>query len=94
MFCDGCKQELEEKLFLMNQKKCYKCIYKEKLELSKKKSNFLRCKNCKKRFLLKKGGRRSHCSQECATAYWKRQQREFWARKAQRDYPMSNLSGY
>jgi hypothetical protein len=91
MYCSGCNQELSDSFFLKNQSKCYKCIYKEKKILLLPKTPKKRCQNCNKYFLLEKGfnKRKIYCSKECATIYWKKQQKNYWTRKIQRDYQIN-----
>jgi hypothetical protein len=87
MKCNSCKLDLLITDFINNQKFCYHCIYRIKLEKSgqkrTRKSHF--CRNCGKEVIqkenLKKRQRTVFCSSECAGWGHKKQVNNHWTRK-------------
>ena len=61
MICECCCNDLESKDFINKNKKCYRCVYAEKINKTIKKIK--KCKWCEKEYIL---GRRLYCSSECA----------------------------
>lgn len=86
MICDNCKTERQDNDFIYNQKFCYHCEYRIKLEKSlenhiTKKFN---CRTCGKEFFklkdLKKRQRDVYCSPKCALDGHKKQNDDHWTK--------------
>ncbi len=85
MICNDCKNESDIKDFFGNTK-CYKCVFKDKINLIKSlnKKNQLSniCKICNSK--LPKG-RRTLCSKPCEIADRDLRQKKYWARQVKID---------
>jgi endogenous inhibitor of DNA gyrase (YacG/DUF329 family) len=72
MKCEKCLFEREDRDFFKKQTICYRCVYKEKIEMYTKKLNIRKnhCRICKKEINFeqnaKKRQRNIFCSPECA----------------------------
>src|SRR5690349_7751347 len=87
MICTDCKQDCHPEDFILGFSKCYKCLYKEKLnrtnEAKIRKKNL--CRICQKEVVykqgLKKRQRNVFCSPECALQGQKEGNDNHWTRK-------------
>ena len=96
MFCDGGQKEWEEKDFIEGRMRCYKCVYKEKLEIIKNRPKVRRrktqyCRKCGNEIAfdeqLKKRQRNIYCSPECAKLGHQEQNGNFWTTKLRKTFP-------
>jgi len=88
MICDSCKIDRLVTDFINNQKFCYHCVYRIKLEKSteKRTPKPLLCRTCGKEVIRlenqKKRQRTVFCSCECAEKGHKEKIKNYWTRKA------------
>jgi hypothetical protein len=73
MFCKGCEKELDNKDFLPQQEKCFKCVYKQKTGTDKASK---KCKHCGCSIFAKR--RISYCSEECSRIGTKNLRQNLW----------------
>ena len=71
MKCPKCKEVRDKKDFF-GKKKCYKCIYKEKILLL---SRFRKCKMCGKQLQKDKW---AYCGNKCSVAGKIKHRLEYW----------------
>ena len=72
MICCQCKEDRNENDFLLENKSCYKCVYKKKLgkiKITRK------CRVCNE---LLAGNKWAYCSDECSSAGWAKQKKDYW----------------
>jgi hypothetical protein len=89
MICENCKNEREQKDFLLNQPYCCRCMYELKLKAYKKRISSEKqhkiCRNCNKEFGfdkdLKQRQRDVYCSLECALKGHIEIRNNYWTRK-------------
>lgn len=74
--CGRCGECREEKDFLMGDKKCYKCVYKEKEESGLTKLKKHLCRQCQ----LVLDSARLYCSEECEYLWKKKQKASHWTK--------------
>jgi hypothetical protein len=77
MFCTSCKKEKDDKDFFIDSKKCYKCIYNEKVSKMKKITLPTYCKMCNE---LCGDKRWVYCSDECGQMGKKEHGKHYWIR--------------
>ena len=98
MICDNCKIERLVSDFINNQKFCYRCEYRKKLEklTGKQAQKINKCRMCSKEIFhkenLKKRQRSVFCSRECALKGHKELSRNHWTRKGKTDVVMNIAS--
>jgi hypothetical protein len=91
MFCDNCKINRLMRDFINNQKFCYHCMYRIKLQ--KKGATRTRknpvCRICGKEIVIKenvkKRQRSVFCSSECANQGHKNQLNNHWTRRIRKE---------
>jgi hypothetical protein len=87
MLCGNCKVDRLINEFINNQKFCYHCMYRIKLQKSmeKRTKKQLLCRTCGQEFVTmenqKKRQRTIFCSLECAEKGHKHQLNNHWTRK-------------
>lgn len=92
MICDNCKVERLITDFINNQKFCYRCEYRIKLEKSteKRTKKPALCRTCGNEVTIesdaKKRQRTVFCSCECAEKGHKEQLNKYWTRKIKCSY--------
>jgi hypothetical protein len=89
MICDNCKVDRIESDFINNQKFCYRCEYRKRLEI-KPKNRTVRPKTCRLCGSiiqnidgLKKRQRTIYCSVECSEKGYQEMRKNHWTRKVQ-----------
>jgi len=88
MICDSCKKDRLVTDFIKNQKFCYQCVYRIKLQNSpeKRTAKPSRCRTCGAEVIhpenQKKPQRTVFCSCECAEKGHKELSKNYWTRKA------------
>lgn len=86
MICDNCKNERLITDFINNQKFCYQCTYRIKLEKIKKKQppKVLFCRVCKEEIINNNSSKTKHrsvfCSEACADIGHRESRRSYWTR--------------
>ncbi len=84
MICEKCLKFKNHNDFLMNNKVCYQCVYKNKLEIEKENKKKNLCRICKRKIYvdetLKKRQRNVFCSPECALRGHKLSSQSYWTR--------------
>lgn len=89
MICDNCKVDRDSKDFIKNQKFCYRCEYRKKVEKSPETRNkkIIVCRMCDKEIVrkkdIKKRQRSVFCSNECALKGHKELSNNHWTRQIQ-----------
>jgi hypothetical protein len=87
MICDNCKSERLVTDFINNQKFCYHCVYREKVEKSPENQTEKKrlCRTCNNEIIRKKNEKKRQrsifCSRECASLGHKNQLSNHWTRK-------------
>jgi hypothetical protein len=93
MICGCCSSVRPDNDFFNNKKKCYQCIYKEKMEKPLTKRYF--CKFCEMEFVPKKQiwGRPkvTFCSNECAKEKNKKDVKNYWTNQCKGKATMVNF---
>lgn len=86
MICNSCNIDRLVTDFINNQKYCFRCEFRNKVEKKRKKtdSNKMYCRICKKEFVhieeLKKRQRTVFCSASCALKGHKEMKENHWTR--------------
>ena len=85
MICDNCKIDRKESDYINNQKYCFRCEYRKKLEnIHKSKMRKRRCRMCGDEIShqenLKKRQRTIFCSEKCALQGHKELSDNHWTR--------------
>lgn len=87
MICDSCKKDRLVTDFINNQKFCYYCEYRKKLQKTTEKRtvSLMFCRICSHEIIhienLKKRKRTVFCSQECAQIGYQQTRENHWTRK-------------
>ncbi len=90
MLCRECLGDKEERDFIGKEATmCYRCLYKNKVLVAKKKN---KCRECGKKFLYERKGsgnqRYIYCSIECADIGHKKQVNQSWTRQLRAQLPL------
>ncbi len=93
MICEECLNNRDDKDFISNQKICYKCIYNNKLNKSKKnKKEVNKCRICGNKIIydesIKQRHRTTFCSEQCAIQGHKDHCKNYWTRKLKAEVPL------